>query len=288
MVQHDEEDDSDDEDDFDNFEHDDDHVPALIPQRLKLKDATMFQQAFEERNAKVLFKQNHSKKIELDLKNVMLLDSQSAMDLFCNPKLVDRTHKTDKKMRLKSDGGTMMVSHKASMKGRKKDVWFSKDAITNVIALSNLIKQYRVACDSKDQMFVVHRETQNKPNMEFKMHASGLHCFDPRDKAFVFLNAVSGNKEGFSQREIKGAETAKALHAKLGCPSMRDYKWVIQSNQIKDCPVTARDVDVSNKIWGKNIAVLKGKTARKKSIHPQGAFEAPLGNILDGRYFLCE
>jgi hypothetical protein len=110
MLQHDEEDDHDDEDDFDNFEHDDDHIPALIPQRLKLKEATMFQQAFEERNAKVLFKQNHSKKIELDLKNVILLDSQSTMDLFWNPKLVDKTYKTDKKMRLKSNGGTMITA----------------------------------------------------------------------------------------------------------------------------------------------------------------------------------
>jgi hypothetical protein len=61
-----------------------------------------------------------------------------------------------------------MVSHKASMKGHKNDVWFSKDAVTNAIALSDLIKQHRVTYDSKDQMFVVHRETQNKPSMEFK------------------------------------------------------------------------------------------------------------------------
>jgi hypothetical protein len=175
-------------------------------------------------------------------------------------------------MRLKSNGGSMILSHKASMKGHDNDVCFSKDAITNVITLRNLIKQHRVAHDSKDQMFVVHRETQNKPNMEFKMHENGLHCFDPRDKDFVFLNAVSGNKEGFTQQQIKDAEIAKALHAKLGHPSMKDHKWVIQSNQTQDCPETAKDVDVAHQIWGKNIAVLKGKTARKKAVHVAGDF----------------
>jgi hypothetical protein len=48
---------------------------------------------------------------------------------------------------------------------------------------------------------------------------------------------------------------------------MKDFKWVIQSNQISDCPVTARDVDTANIIWGENIAALKGKTTRKKPIH---------------------
>jgi hypothetical protein len=48
---------------------------------------------------------------------------------------------------------------------------------------------------------------------------------------------------------------------------MKDFKWVIWSNQIKDCPVSIQDIDVATKIWGKNIAALKGKTTRSKT-HP--------------------
>jgi hypothetical protein len=46
---------------------------------------------------------------------------------------------------------------------------------------------------------------------------------------------------------------------------MKDFKWVIRSNQIKDCPVTIQYIDVATKIWGKNIAALKGKTTRSKA-----------------------
>jgi hypothetical protein len=83
-------------------------------------EAIAFHQAFEERNAQVLFKQNHSKKIKLYLEEVILLDSQSTMDLFCNPKLVNNIYKSVKNMQLTSNGGTMKVNHKASMKGYKQ------------------------------------------------------------------------------------------------------------------------------------------------------------------------
>ena len=78
--------------------------------------------------------------------------------------------------------------------------------------------------DSNNQMFVVHRENQNNSNMEFKMHESGLHYFVPNDKEFIFVSTVSGNKEGFSQRQIKGEHLAKTLYFKLGYPSIKDFK----------------------------------------------------------------
>jgi hypothetical protein len=171
-------------------------------------------------------------------------------------------------MRLQSNGGKMTVKNKATIDGYQSDVWFSKDAITNILSLDNLTKQYQVTYDSKVSTdFVVHRELEGKPNMVFRKHSSGLHLFDPRGKDFVFVNTVSGNKEGFSQRQIKGAESARTLYAKLGYPSIKDFKWVIQSNQITDCPVTVEDITVAHKIWGKDIAALKGKTTRKKPIH---------------------
>ena len=59
-------------------------------------------------------------------------------------------------------------------------------------------------------------------------------------------------------------EVARALHHKLGCPSLKDYKWVVMSNQIWDRPVTVADTEVASKIWGKDVAMLKGKTVKCK------------------------
>jgi hypothetical protein len=77
-------------------------------------------------------------------------------------------------MRLKRNGGTMVVSWKAIVPVYNKDVWFSRKAITNIIALSNLIQHYRVTYNIDDKMCAVYRETQGKTDMEFLMHKCGL------------------------------------------------------------------------------------------------------------------
>jgi hypothetical protein len=161
----------------------------------------------------------------------------------------------------------MSVTRKAAMPGYNNDVWFSTRAITNIIALRNSIQQYRVAYDSDDKMFVVHRESQGKPNMELCMHNCGLHYYDPRNENHLaFINTISENKEGFTKRQIKGAELARTLYKTLSYPSMKAFKWVIRKNQIKDCPVTVQDINVALKIRGKNIAALKGNATWIKTI----------------------
>jgi hypothetical protein len=57
------------------------------------------------------------------------------MDMFCNADLVRKSHKYTTIMRLKNNGGTMVVTRKATMSGYNKDVWFSTRAITKIIAL---------------------------------------------------------------------------------------------------------------------------------------------------------
>jgi hypothetical protein len=42
---------------------------------------------------------------------------------------------------------------------------------------------------------------------------------------------------------------------------------MIRKNKIKDCPVMIQYINVAMKIWGKNIAALKGKTTQSK-MHP--------------------
>ena len=63
----------------------------------------------------------------------------------------------------------------------------------------------------------------------------------------------------FTKRQIVNADLAHNLQAGMAYPSIKDLKWVVQSNQLKDCPVSVEDVNVALKIWGPSVALPKGK-----------------------------
>jgi hypothetical protein len=95
--------------------------------QMKVKKMTI---EFKLRTAK-LFKQTHGTRIKLDLKKVILFDSQSTMDLIRDPALVELTFKSSHNMRLKSNGGTMEVKQEEIMPGYHMHVWYNMKAITN-------------------------------------------------------------------------------------------------------------------------------------------------------------
>ena len=86
-------------------------------------------------------------------------------------------------------------------------------------------------------MLIVHIEGTDLQNMEFMMHDSGLHYYEPTKKDLVFLNTVSKNKEDFSKRQIKSTVKDRELQHTLGFTTVKEVKWIIRSNQIQDCPI---------------------------------------------------
>jgi hypothetical protein len=73
---------------------------------------------------------------------------------------------------------------------------------------------------------------------------------------------VESNMSLFTKRQIHGANLVHNLKAGLAFPSNADMKWAIQSNLIKDCPLTVKDMGMAIRVWGPSIAMLKGKTVR--------------------------
>ena len=50
----------------------------------------------------------------------------------------------------------------------------------------------------------------------------------------------------------------------IGYPSVQDYKDMVRSSMIMNCPTTTRDIENDNTIFGRDIHTLKGKTVRKQ------------------------
>lgn len=116
---------------------------------------------------------------EDDLREHILLDSGSSIDLFSNPNLVTNIRKSKQALFLSTNVGSKINKTQAKVPDYGT-VWFDQDAIANIFALINLIKKYRVTFDSKkENAFLVYTPTGL---MRFEGNKQGLHVFKPEYK----------------------------------------------------------------------------------------------------------
>jgi hypothetical protein len=90
--------------------------------------------------------------------------------------------------------------------------------------------------------------------------------YKPTIKGVNLLNTLKENKTFYTNHQIERAKVARSLARALGCPSDEDLKTILKMNAIKDCPVVENDIVLAEKIFGKDIAVLKGKITRQKPV----------------------
>ena len=76
-------------------------------------------------------------------RNRVLLDSQSSVDLFCNPDLVSNIRPSKAKLNLVTYAEVLQVRQQADV-ANYGTVWFNEKAMTNVFSLASMEKRYRV------------------------------------------------------------------------------------------------------------------------------------------------
>ena len=196
-----------------------------------------------------------------NLRNLILLDNQSTVDLFCNRQLVSHVWDAKDSMTVHGNGGSLTTTTKAYVRNYG-EVWFHKDAITNILALINVRDKFRVTYDSEGPgVFIVHKPTG--PNLLFEMHRDGLHYHDTNNRQLSLVSTVSKQAEGFSKLQVLQAKKARDFQAAVGHPSTKDLKAIVQNNQIANCPVSPADIDRAETIYGPSVPILKGKTTRQ-------------------------
>ena len=111
--------------------------------------------------------------------------------------------------------------------------------------------------------------------MKFTRMPEGLYQFkvpqtykeelklNKEEKSNNMIQTVDENKIVYTKRQMERAKVARKLYHIVGSPTLEAFKATLKSNIIKNCPVTAADVDIAEKIYGPAISTLKGKTTRK-------------------------
>ena len=202
---------------------------------------------------------------------MVLLDSDSTNTIFCNKEYVNNTRPAPKPLEIQTNGGIMKVNHICEIPYLGTQ-WFSKNAITNIISLADISKNYRVTMDTdKEKAMIVHLDNRK---IKFNEMPGGLYARKPKgqkninstdkinESQHLYLT-VGDNYKYLSNRQIEKVNKVRKLQTALGMPSNQDLKKIITMNIIKDNDITHEDINLAEKTFGKGIAHVKGKTTRK-------------------------
>jgi hypothetical protein len=77
-------------------------------------------------------------------------------------------------------------------------------------------------------------------------------------RAVSFVQTVRRNMEGYTQHEVKDARAAREAQAMLGHPTDPNFLGMVRSGMILNCPVTPSAVQNANRIFGPNLAGVRG------------------------------
>ena len=157
------------------------------------------------------------------LKTWILLDSQSTVDVFCNPRLLSNARDAKRQLVLHCNSGMTMVTKKGDLKGYGT-VLFHPEGIANILSLSNVSKKYCVTYDSgnkDEQGLVVHKEDGSK--RVFRPSKNGLYYSNiAHDIGTIVVHTVDSNKSKYSVRQYSLAKKAHRLQDIEGRPSTEE------------------------------------------------------------------
>jgi len=188
-----------------------------------------------------------------------------------------------------STNGGSMVTRKTATVPHIGESWFNERALTNVLSLALVSDKYQVTMDTHaEDAMIIHfpqgpikfqrhpftnlyfYKPPSKPTRDRRQRIIPLQLLPPASSPIImvqtanFVETVDSNARFYTKRQFERAKLARQLLHVLGCPSIRDMKTILQQNAIRNCPVTIEDVDIAQRIFGKDIASLKGKTTRAK------------------------
>jgi hypothetical protein len=213
------------------------------------------------------------------------LDGCSTVTAFKSDRFLKGIEVVKGGIRINCNAGAV-TTNKQGKYGNLK-VWYVPDGIVNIFSMHELEQLYRITYDSWEGYYAVHtprgtvrfyKDEQGLPYIDLeksskegavllmqrgeKQQTKPEESGQPKEGT-ALVQTVRGNYEGYTKREVMRAKEARRGQAMIGNPSEKDYKGLVSSNMITNCPLTTHNVTNARTIFGPDLASVRGKTVRR-------------------------
>ena len=204
------------------------------------------------------------------MRNIVLLDSCSSANVFCNGDLVREVGPSADPISLITNAGSFAVRKEATVKNLELPVYFDEDLLSNVFSLAQLSDKYRVTMDSAEEnAFFVHvgDEVVKFVRTDDNLYAHVPLLYQERDlpQKPCLVETLKENQSFLSEQQQRKAKMARELLHNLGSPTVKDFRYLLGHGLIQNCPVSPKDATIMEGLYGPDIGTAKGRTTRKKN-----------------------
>jgi len=208
----------------------------------------------------------------------ILCDSESTVDIFKNRALLMNIRKTSRPIRLKGiEGKTIDVEEEGDLLGYGP-VYYHHQVTANVLSFFNMARRFRSIvydnniCDA----FMVTRD--DGTIIKFEPSTEGLYYYDfttsvkrhqerivpTNTQSTMMIETVNELQRNYTARELKQMDEARRLYVIMGRPSKADFIKILKRGKILDNPVRIEDFNNAERVYGRDLGVVKGKTIRTR------------------------
>jgi len=187
------------------------------------------------------------------------------------PEILENLRKQKVCLRGHTNSGSTTMDRAGEL-GDIKPMWLNEGGVASVVPLKILEKIWPVSYNSARGMnpgkFIIHT---TDGDIVVRNNSRGMPYLDIRDLegevALCLLqntiDTVRKTMEGFTKREVEEAKAAREAQAMLGHPTDREILGMVRSNMINNCTVTDSAIQNANRIFGPDLAGVRGRTVRR-------------------------
>ena len=208
----------------------------------------------------------------------VLLDNEASLNIFNNADLLTDIRKSERSIKVSGIqvGGGVSVDREGEF-GDFGTVYYSGSASANILSFASQVDAgATIRHDHVNDCFTLQPKGSTRTysfGRKLIIGSEGrFYSCDWREfqQELALVTTVTENLKAFTKREIEGARRARELLARMGFPTVEQAMAIVNSGSNFD--VSSRDFQITDAIFGKDIASLKGKTI-KISLSAQNSYK---------------